>query len=86
MADFVLGAQILYALNLYTVFNIDLKHPLRVNNKDPSSIFPKIPKLFLTLGFTPCKAKQPLWGLELQEKEAQKDYSIQEICLKRTYS
>ena len=23
---------------------------------------------------------------ELQEKEAQKDYSIQEICLERTYS
>ena len=24
--------------------------------------------------------------MELQEKEAQKDYSIQEICLERTYS
>ena len=23
------------------------------------------------LGFTPCKAKQPLRGMELQEKEAQ---------------
>ena len=32
---------------------------------------------FLKLGFTPRKAKQPLWGMELQEKEAQKDYSIQ---------
>ena len=50
MADFVLGAQILHALNLYTVFNIDLKHPLRVNNKDPSTIFPKIPKLFFNIG------------------------------------
>ena len=25
------------------------------------------------LGFTPCKAKQPLQGMELQEKEVQKD-------------
>ena len=25
------------------------------------------------LGFTPCKAEQPLRGMELQEKEAQKD-------------
>ena len=38
------------------------------------------------MGFTPCKAEQPLRGMELQEKEAQKDYSIQEICLERTYS
>ena len=28
---------------------------------------------FLKLGFTPCKAKQLLWGMELQEKETQKD-------------
>ena len=34
--------------------------------------------------FTPCEAEQPLQGMELQE--AQKDYSIQEICLGRTYS
>ena len=25
------------------------------------------------LGFTPCKAEQPLQGMGLQEKEAQKD-------------
>ena len=25
------------------------------------------------LGFTPCKAEQPLQGIELQEKETQKD-------------
>ena len=30
--------------------------------------------------------EQPLWGMELQEKEAQKGYSIKEICLERTYS
>ena len=43
---------------------------------------------FLNWGFTPCKTDNPLWGLELQEKQAQKekDYSIQEICLERTYS
>ena len=29
--------------------------------------------LFFQLGFTPCKAEQPLQGMELQEKEAQKE-------------
>ena len=43
-------------------------------------------KTFFNWGFTPCKAEQPLKGMELQEKEAQKDYSIQEICLGRTYN
>ena len=38
------------------------------------------------LEFTTCKAKQPLQGMELQEKEAQKDESIQEISLEKTYS
>ena len=38
---------------------------------------------FLKLGFTLCKAEQPLRGMDLQEKEAQ---STQEICLERTYS
>ena len=36
------------------------------------------------LGFTTWKAEQPLCGMELQEKEAQNDYNIQEICLERT--
>ena len=27
---------------------------------------------FFNLGFTPCKTEQPLCGMELQEKEAQK--------------
>ena len=35
--------------------------------------------------FTLCKAGQPLWGMELQEKEVQNGWSIQEICLERTY-
>ena len=29
-------------------------------------------------------SEQPLQGMELQEREAQKDYSTQEICLART--
>ena len=29
--------------------------------------------VFLELGLTPCKAKQPLQGMELQEKEEQRD-------------
>ena len=28
---------------------------------------------FSLLGFTPCKAEQPLQDMELQKKEAQKD-------------
>ena len=28
---------------------------------------------FFKLGFTPCKAEQPLQGVKLQEKETQKD-------------
>ena len=43
-------------------------------------------KTLFKLGFTPCKAEQPLPGTELKEKEAQKDYSIQKICLERTCS
>ena len=29
--------------------------------------------VFSKLGFTPCKAEQPLGGMELQERKAQKD-------------
>ena len=28
---------------------------------------------FSKLGFPPCKAQQPLWGIELQENKVQKD-------------
>ena len=41
---------------------------------------------FKQLGFTPCKAEQPLRGMELQEKKHKKDYRLQKICLERTYS
>ena len=39
-----------------------------------------------SVGFTLCKVEQPLQGIVLQEKEAQKDWNIQEISLERTYS
>ena len=29
--------------------------------------------MFLKIGFTPCKAEQPLLRMEVQGKEAQKD-------------
>ena len=41
---------------------------------------------FLKLGFNPCKAEQPLRGMELLEKAEHKDYSIQEIYSERTNS
>ena len=41
---------------------------------------------FYNLGFTPCKAEQPLQGMKLQEKEAQEGLRITEIYLERTYS
>ena len=41
---------------------------------------------FFKLGFTPCKAEQPLRGMELQEKKHKKDYRIQKICLERKMS
>ena len=41
---------------------------------------------FLLIGIHSMQAEKPLQGMELQEKGAQKDCSIQEICLERTYS
>ena len=41
---------------------------------------------FFKLGFTPCKAKQPLQGMELQERKHNEDYRMKEICLQRTNS
>ena len=49
---------------------------ITINRRDlTSSIinFYKRGGIFLKLGFTPCKAEQPLWGMELQEKEVQID-------------
>ena len=50
------------------------------------SLLQKQAVIFFKLWFTAWKAEQPLQGMELQEKEAQQDYSIYEICLERTYS
>ena len=41
---------------------------------------------FFKLGLTLYKAEQLQWAMELQEKDEQKDYIIQEICLERTCS
>ena len=38
------------------------------------------------MGFTPRKAEQQLQGIDLQEKETQKDLKTQEISSERTYS
>ena len=48
-------------------------------NKDSSHFL-------LLLEFTPCKAEQPLRGMELHEKSTKRLKHTQEICLKRTYS
>ena len=42
--------------------------------------------IFFKLGFIPCKAEQPLRGMDLQEKKHKKDYRIQKIRLEKTYS
>ena len=51
--------------------------PLQINHPEPRETH------LNTFNFNcdPCKAEQPLRGMELQEKEAQKDKSTQEICL-----
>ena len=35
------------------------------------------------MGFTPCKAEQPLQGMELQEKEAQKKLKYTENLFRK---
>ena len=58
-------------------------HPNKTDAQAPDDSFSVS---FFKSGFTPCKAEWPLQGMELKEKEAQKDWGIQEICLERTYS
>ena len=43
------------------------------NDFEDSLNFSKSLQFFFKLGFTPCKTEQPLQGMELQEKETQKD-------------
>ena len=61
------------------MFDRDLDTPLNSLNAKRTIAFLK------KLGFTPCKAEKSLRDMELQENEAQKDNSIQEISLERTY-
>ena len=42
--------------------------------KTPGDMFILRMFFFFLFGFTPCKAEQPLRGMELQEKEAQNTY------------
>ena len=42
----------------------------KMNQNSPDYPFQNF--FFFKLGFTPCKAEQPLRGMELQEKKAQK--------------
>ena len=44
-----------------------------MTDSEKSSFFEKFGMLFFKLRFTPCKAEQPLQGMELQEKEALKN-------------
>ena len=48
--------------------------------------FSKKKKKRKKLVFTPCKAEQPLQGMELQQRETQKDQSIQESYFEKTHS
>ena len=41
---------------------------------------------FKNIRFNPCKTEEPLPGMELQEKEAQKDLRIQNTSLERIHS
>ena len=36
---------------------------------------------FFKMGFTPCKAEQPLWGMELQEKKHKKITAYRNYCM-----
>ena len=44
-----------------------------INSGNISVLDLNISVFFLKLGFIPCKAEQPLQGMELQEKETQND-------------
>ena len=46
---------------------------INTETKLKSTLLFKLLLLFFFLGFTTRKAEQPLQGMELQEKEAQKD-------------
>ena len=43
------------------------------NKGDSRDLSSRTEENFFKLGFTPCKAEQPLRGMELQENKGQKD-------------
>ena len=45
---------------------------IHTNNYSNRYYWPRIVDSFFKLGFTPCKAEQPLQHMELQEKEVHK--------------
>ena len=53
------------------MYEISGSHFLRTTTGIQSG--PNVFFLKKNMGFTPCKAEQPLQGLELQQKEASKD-------------
>ena len=54
------------------MFLIHLRRLTLLQEMDYNQTFQKF-CCFFKLGFIPCKAEQPLRGMESQEKEAQKD-------------
>ena len=56
-----------------------------INDLKTCSLIRPEPFFLKKLEFTPCKAEQPLRGMELQERKLKKEYRIQKICLERTY-
>ena len=62
-------SQFIIVSDIYTYTYISLALSLSL----PPSLSPSLPLSLYILGFTPCKAEQLLQGMELQEKEAQKN-------------
>ena len=58
---------------LFKISLLDIGNSIWGSSKNPNSIIFICVSFFNWLGFTPCKAEQLLWGMELQEKQAQKD-------------
>ena len=58
-------------MNVYIYIYIYMCIYMALNKFSGSNTIP--PQYFFKLGFTPCKAEQTLGGMELQEKEVQKD-------------
>ena len=67
--------------------NMSQKFRLKIQMKQKDILLKKqIKKVFFNWDSLYTKCEQPLQGIDLQEKEAPKDYSIQENCLEKTCS